>query len=351
MKRIRFIRRLLLVGLVSIPLLLSGCGWFGAEETSTQIDPPQVNYELETEIFTDVADEEVMAEPEQLAPVTLYYKDALGYVAPVGLRIPAEEGIAKLALEYMVEGGPAEGLIPSGFSALIPKGTTIVTNITNSGLAIVDFSEEFTQYNPQDERKILEAITWALTGFKSVNQVEIWVAGRVLKQMPVDEMPLDEPLTRGMGINLERTQDVNPALASAVTLYFQSQNADNYTYYVPVTRLIPHTDNMTAAAVHELVKGPLEESTLSSVMAATTEVLNVEQKEDVVIVNFGSNIKGADNKISSDSLQALVLSLTEQIGVPRVQIMIDGQAVVSTSDNVNYSTPVSRPSQVNPQKL
>src|SRR5690554_5674773 len=147
MKRIRFIRRLLLVGVVSIPLVLSGCGWFGAEETGSQIDPPQIDYELGASIFTDVEDEEVMAEPGKLAPVTLYYKDAQGYVAPIGLRIPAEPGIAKLALEYMVEGGPAEDLLPSGFQALLPKGTTIVMNIMKNGLAIVDFSEEFTQYN------------------------------------------------------------------------------------------------------------------------------------------------------------------------------------------------------------
>src|SRR5690554_4745436 len=152
MRRIRFIRRLLLVGLVSIPMLLSGCGWFGAEETSKQIDPPQVDYELGSEIFTDIEDAEVMAELGQgkLAPVTLYYKDAQGLVAPIGLRIPAEEGIGRLALEYMVDGGPADGLLPSGFSALIPKGTNIEMNITKNGLAIVDFSENFTQYNAQD---------------------------------------------------------------------------------------------------------------------------------------------------------------------------------------------------------
>jgi germination protein M len=351
MKRVRFIRRLMLVSLVSIPLVLTGCGWFGAEETSTQIDPPQVDYDLGADIFTDVVDEEVMAEPEQLAPVTLYFKDAQGYVAPIGLRIPAKEGIAKLALEYMVEGGPAEDLLPSGFHALLPKGTTIVTNVTKSGLAIVDFSENFTQYNPQDERKILEAVTWALTGFKSVNQVEIWVAGKVLKQMPVDGTPLDEPLTRAMGINLERAEGVNPALASAVTLYFQGQNEDNYMYYVPVTRLVPYTDDMTAASVRELVKGPVDDSQLHSVMPASTEILNVEQDNDIVVVNFGSNIVGSDQKVSSDSLQALVLSLTELTGVPKVQIMVDGQAAVVASDQVNYTTPVSRPAQVNPQKL
>lgn len=351
MRRVRFIRQLLLVCVICIPLLLSGCGWFGTEETSTQIDPPQVDYESGASIFTDVEDEEVMAEPEQLAPVTLYYKDAHGYVAPIGLRIPAQERIAKLALEYMVEGGPGEELLPSGFQALIPKGTTIVTNITKAGLAIVDFSDNFTQYNPQDERKIIEAVTWALTGFKSVNQVEIWVEGKALKQMPVDGTPLDEPLTRAMGINLERDEGLNPALASAVTLYFQGQNVEDYTYYVPITRLIPYTEDLTSAAVQQLVKGPDVNSQLHRVMQDTTNILNVEQKKDTVVVNFGANIVGSNQLVASDSLQALVLSLTELVGVPKVQIMVDGKAAIISSDHVNYTAPVSRPALVNPQKL
>lgn len=350
MTRYRWSRRCIFVSLAVLSLLLSGCG-LGAKDTSTQIDPPQVDYELETVPMTEVIDEEVMAVPEKLAPVTLYFKDAQGYVAPVGLRIPAKEGIARYSLEFLVDGGPSDGLLPEGFSALIPKGTTIKGMDIRDGLAIVDFSEHFTQYNAQDERKILEAIAWTLTGYNTIDRVQLWVEGKPLKEMPVDQMPLDEPLTRGMGINLERAEGVNPALASPVTLYFQNQNSENYTYYVPVTRLIPYTDDLTLAAVNELVKGPAEHSQLSEVISSTTEILDVHLTNDVVTVNFGNNLIGLDNKIAAEALQAVVLSLTEQTGVPKVQIMIDGKSGIATSDNTNYSQPVTRPSQVNPLKL
>lgn len=353
MRKHRFARRAAIVGLAAVPLFLAGCGIFKAEETGGYIDPPQVEYDLDVETDLDLGGNEwdVAAVPADEAPVTLYFKDRNGYVAPIGLRIPAEPGIAKLALSYMVEGGPGEALLPEGFSALIPAGTEIMgMDISPDGVAYVDFSEEFTNYNPQDERKILEAVTWALTGFNSIKSVQLWVNGKPLKEMPQDATPIDEPLTRAMGINLERDKDVNPAQASPVTLYFQSQTTDDHIYYVPVTRLIRYTDNMTLAALQELVDGPADGSGLHSVLALDTEILNVELLDDTVVVNFGERIQG-DLRLDADAMQAVVLSLTEQTQRPKVQIMVEGKAGIVIGEKTEFASPVTRPAQLNPITL
>lgn len=350
MRKHRFARRAAILGLAAVPLLLAGCGLFKAEETGGYIDPPQMEYDLDMESDLDLGghDWEVSAVPADEAPVTLYFKDRNGYVAPIGLRIPAEPGIAKLALSYMVEGGPGEALLPEGFSALLPAGTEILgMDISPDGVAYVDFSEAFTQYNPQDERKILEAVTWALTSFNSVNSVQIWVNGKPLKEMPQDATPIDGPLTRAMGINLELDNDVNPALASPVTLYFQSQTTDDYVYYVPVTRLIRYTEDMTLAALQELADGPADGSGLHGVLAYGTEILNVELMDDTVVVNFGERIQG-DLSLNAAAMQAVVLSLTEQTQRPKVQIMVEGKVGIVIGDKTEFAAPVTRPAQLNP---
>lgn len=348
----RWTRRAAIVGLAAVPLLLAGCGLFKAEETGGQIDPPQVEYDVDAEFDSEITDLETMAEPEeeQKAPVTLYFKDPDGYVAPVGLRIPAQEGIAKLSLAYMVDGGPASELLPHGFTALIPQGTEILAMDIHDGLATVDFSEQFTDYNPQDERKMLEAITWTLTGFKSVNRVQIWVEGKPLAEMPKDATPLDQPLSREIGINLEVEEGVGPALASAVTVYFQGRTDDNYTYYVPVTRLIRYTEDMTRAAILELIDGPSTQSGLHGVLSSETEVLAVDLHDDTVVVNFGGGIAEAEGEASDAAVQAVILSLTEQTGLPKVQIMVDGKAGVPVGSKTEYASPVTRPVQLNPIK-
>ena len=67
--------------------------------------------------------------------------------------------------------------ICQGTRAVLPAGTEVEVNITESGTAIVDFSNEFATYAPEDEQGILEAITWTLTQFDTINDVVIWING------------------------------------------------------------------------------------------------------------------------------------------------------------------------------
>ena len=346
MNKVRWKRRAMVAALAAAMLLAAGCGSAGNRDAPGGIDPPQVDYGEDLD-WSGEFSEEAMAAPEAKAPVTLYFRDPEGFVTPIGMRIPAEEGIARLSLQYMVEGGPAEDLLPEGFSAILPQGTEVKGIDIRNGLAIVDFSESFTDYNPQDERKILEAVVWTLTGFPSIDRVQLWVEGKPLKEMPVDGTPVEPYLTRAMGINLEMEPGLNPALASPVTLYFKNVSGDGYGYFVPVTRLIRHSESMTEALVRELVKGPSAYSPLHGVLDPETKVHDVVMTDRTVAVNLGGNVPVINGKVSGDALQALVLSVTEQTR-RNVQILVNGESGFESTDNVNYGVPVSRPAQINP---
>lgn len=349
-QRYGWTRHMAVIGLAAAVLLLAGCGWLGAGDATKQIDPPQVDYEFATDADIGLAEDlEVMADVLQKeAPVTLYFKDGNGLVAPLSVRIPAEEGIAKLMLANMVDGGPLSDQLPAGFIGLLPQGTKVLAMDIRDGLATVDFSEQFTSYNVQDERKILEAVTWALTGFPTIEQVSIWVEGKPLTEMPKDATPLDQALTRSMGINLEIDEEVNPAQASAVTVYFTGQTMDDYSYYVPVTRLIRYTEDRTSAAMQVLLEGPMAGSGLSSALPGETEVLGVKLQNDTVVVNFASGITDQEDQLKSGAMQAVILSLIEQTGLPKVQIMVNGSAGLPVGSSKEYASPVTRPVQVNP---
>jgi germination protein M len=71
-------------------------------------------------------------------------------------------------------------------------------------------------------------------------------------------------------------------------------------------------------------------------------VRSVKTTENLITVDFSGKLLGSDQKTSPDTLQSIVLSLTENTGVSKVQIMIDGAA---------KDVSVSRPSHVNPVKL
>ncbi len=330
----------------ALALVTTGCSLGG----SRSIDPPQVGYEVKTGKEAKAAS----AEAGKHLAATGYFLDAGGYTAPLQIRVPAGDGIAKQVLSHMVDGGPGSAQLPQGFRALLPKGT-IVKGIdikTDEKLAIIDFSKEFANYNMTDERKILEAITWSMTTFPTVEKVQLRVEGVALKEMPLDGTPLDMPLSRKtLGINLEASKGVNFGRASAVTLYFAGKTKDNKSYYVPVTRLIHQTDDLVKATMAELIKGPSGKS-LASVILPTAEVLNSAATGDIITVDFSDKLLGPDQKAPSESLQAVVLSLTETVGQStKVQIKVNGDAKVNATDNRSYAQPVMRPEHINEIKL
>lgn len=329
-------------------LLATGCSLNKSRESGQAIDPPPTDAQA-------MIDTATKATVEQTMPVTLYMKDAKGYVAPVTMNLPKTFAPATKALEYMVEDGPGKAITPSGFTALLPKGTKIkgVNIMADKKLAVIDFSKEFESYNAQDERKIMEAVTWTMTGFPTVEKVQIWVEGRALKEMPVHGMPLESELSRAMGINIEMTNGVNIGQSTPVTLYFVNQTSDQFTYYVPVTRMIKRTDDVAKAALEQLILGPSSNKGLASVMAPETGVLKIIKSDDTktITVDFNDKLLGSDKKLPAQAVQAVILSLIETTGFSKVQLMVNGDAKLTGTDNQSYTKPVARPANINPVKL
>ncbi len=194
--------------LLLMTLIVSACST-GSDEAMNEMDKPPVNYleedeslELENENQgeneeADKAEESVKDEGEDEQAVNetvkreLYLIDSNGLVVPQTIDIPKEEGVLRQSLEYLVEGGPVTELLPNGFKAVLPPGTSVSVNLQNN-VATADFSNEFKEYNPELERQVLEAVTWTLTQFENVDQVKIQINGYEQDRMPVGGTPIGE---------------------------------------------------------------------------------------------------------------------------------------------------------------
>ncbi|ANB60822.1 GerMN domain-containing protein [Anoxybacteroides amylolyticum] len=332
-------------------ILLSGCGLFKKEQAIKEVDPPQdVSYLKEGQQVTNPT-----AGKEEKATETvkreLYFIDKNGFVVPQTLELPKTDAVAKQALEYLVQGGPVTDMLPNGFRAVLPVDTRVLgVKIEKDGTIIADFSPEFAKYKPEDERKILEAITWTLTQFDNVKKVKIRINGHDQSVMPVNGTPIQDGMSRADGINIDTSGVVDITNTHPVVVYFVAQQGEK-TYYVPVTRRIPNkeTDDITAT-VNELVKGPTYGSGLVSDFQPDVQLVTKPSYENgKVTLNFNDAIYGSNKKhvISDHVLNALVLSLTEQKGVESVAIMVNGKANLVREDGKALSAPVTRPENVN----
>lgn len=347
--RKRTIKWFTAIGLVT--MLLSGCSLFQQTSELTEHDP-HTEHLIAAEVMGELANmpnDEDADMPEVTAPVTLYFEDANGFVAPVTMNIPMTTGIAERALEdYMVDGAISSAEIPAGFTPLLPAGTTVegMDIVEAEKLAIVDFSREFLDYDAAKERKIVEAVTWMLTGFPTIERVKIRVDGEPLHAMPAAGFPLYEPLTRSIGINLEPFNGVNLASAEAVTLYFKSESAESFDYLVPVTRMIEKSANKAQAVMEQLIAGPVHDG-LYAVLAPEVKVLDLQPSDEVVTVDFNEYVLDPEYRIMEDSMQSVILSLTEnQIG-EQVQIKVNGEVEVLGSNEQQLTQPVARPDHFN----
>ncbi|GLH64736.1 GerMN domain-containing protein [Parageobacillus sp. G301] len=350
----------LAASVVTSLLLLSGCGLFGKDEAVKEIDPPQdVSYLKDGQSLQETTGKQGGEKDEKKATETvkreLYLIDKNGFVVPQTVELPKTDAVAKQVLEYLVEDGPVSELLPNGFRAVLPADTRVLgVKLEKDGTIIADFSPEFANYKPEDEKRILQAITWTLTQFDNVKRVKIRINGYDQDVMPVNKTPIQDGVSRTDGINIDAKGVADITNTHPVTVYFVAQQG-NDTYYVPVTRRVSNKEkDDIVAAVNELIKGPSYGSGLVSEFQPDTQLVGKPKYEDgKVTLNFNEAIYGSNKKnvISDHVLNSLVLSLTEQKGVESVAIMVNGKANLVREDGKPLSEPVARPEKVNTESF
>lgn len=345
--------------LLIVPLLLSGCGLWG--ESSKEIDPPQDENYVEEGQSLDQESKKGKQEGESSSKTSeesaktiateLYLFDKNGLVVPQTLMLPKTVGTAKQSLQYLVKDGPVTPLLPNDFQAVLPSGTQVLgVNIDDNGTLTVNFSNEFKNYQPANEEKILEAVTWTATQFESVDNVKIQIEGVAQEVMPVNNTPIGEDgINRAAGINNQAGNVVDITGTNGITVYYPAQAADHY-YYVPVTKRVNAPEGDVAAVVESLVQGPVAHAGLLDEFGKQIKLLSEPSvKDEVVTLNFNEGIYSSNEKkvISQEALQSLVLSLTAQEGIEKVSIQVDGKTTLKNEKGEEITKPVSRPEQVN----
>lgn len=337
-------RNTVMVGLLAIPLVLTGCGFL--TKSTEPIDPPQEEQAAEQPTTSWIL------QHEGGDSYQVYLQDKNGYLAPISLPVVLTEdrAVGQQLLELMVDGGLYATMMPGEFRALIPQGTEVLNYEVVDGVAMVDFSEPFTSYNEADERAIVESIVYTLTSLEEVKGVSISVNGQSLDEMPVAGYPLAQIVDRHIGINIEMAPGVNYSQAAPVTLYFSAQTLDAEHYFVPVTRMINREESTVVAAITELGEGPQDIKSLTPVMMPV-EVSSYEIYDGVLHVDIQDESYEPGVFVPSQMLNAMILSLLDNTGVEAVQLRVNGDINIFDEHNQSYSEPVSKPEAVNALKL
>lgn len=344
-------RKILLHMLILCMVFMTGCTWLWPEEVATPAQPPGANDPLPR--LGSFVPQVIPASGENLRLRTVYLLDHHGrYLVPYVLSIPRVEGVARETISRLIDSSQNSlSLLGTELRLPLPATTELRGLTIRDGRAIIDFTEGFLAFqNALHERLAIDAVLYTMTEFENVDEVELWVDGNPLTALPSGQS-LPAILSREIReLNLEVLSTVSdPNQGSRVRIYFSASGpSGSFLYFVPVTRVIPQTSDLMAAAVHELIRGPLPGSNLMADIPAATALQGVQLAGDTVYVDFSREVLTyAGSAAEQAVLGALVLTLTDMQGVHEVRITVNGQTP-SLPHGFDISRPISRPIYINP---
>ncbi len=317
-------RRQVILGLsiFCIVLLMTGC--FNPIQALKDFISGEEQAEPEPRDNIDTGEEESVPEDTEvrLRETVLYYKDDMGYLVPVMREIEWEEGIARAALEKIIDGQEAAEIAEdAGLYPTIPAGTKILGLTIRDGLARIDLSGEALDCrNAGEEELMIKSIVYTLTEFNTVDSVQFMFEGKFLDTLEFGTR-VDGPITRG-DINL-----TGSASGSKVTVYFYRQNDKGFQYFVPLTVGVGSAGSGMDAAMKCLLEGPPEGSGLKSDIPENSKIMGMGLKNGIVYINFEKGVfdyQGSE-RIAENIVRSVTLTLREYPSVVGVQLLVDGK--------------------------
>lgn len=305
------LERILIGGAAALVLFLAARG--------TQTPLVEVPYEeAPPDNVTTIADPDV-----PMQETTLYYRDGSGYLVPVTLDVPQQEGIAKATLALLTSSTVNDMEAASlGLMTVVPAGTTYDLDIAD-GRARVDLSNEALNVDDAEhEYAMVNAIVETLLTFDTVDSVEFLVGGQKRSKLTYGT-DISGVFTGG-GINIESVSagtDISDT--ETVTLYFLSESGR---MLVPVTRVVYGEADINTA-VFELLKGPKSDSGLQNTLPENCSLIDVSVLDGTAVINlskeFEQVMSGSDG--GKHALRAIMLTCSRYPGVERVEFRVEGE--------------------------
>ena len=266
---------------------------------------------------------------EELSVNDIYLLDGYQYVAltEMPLFTKSIEDQALEIIDVLIEGGPGENKIPSGFKALI-NGETIVNNISiKDEILSIDFSKELLDTKKEYEVKVIESLVYSLTSLKGVKGIKILIDGKHLEILPQSKVILPDVLDKSFGINREYNL-TSLKNVSQITIYYLNKYNDDF-YYVPVTKYLNDDREKVNIIIDELANNNSYLTGLMSFMNNKAKLKDTLIETDEVILNFDSGIlNDVDSKtVLKEVTQSINYSIIANYGIKNVALNVDSEPI------------------------
>jgi germination protein M len=260
---------------------------------------------------------------------SVYLLDSNDYIAKTNILLLVDSQTIEEKAEQLISTLIAnkDNIVPSGFKPVIPENTKINNINYKDGLLTINFSKELLNIEEKYEEKMIEAIIYTLLSINNVNEISIYVEDEPLTKLPKTNISLPKKLDKSFGINkrydLSSRNDV-----SRVTLYYINK-VDNNTYYIPVTKYLNGKREKIKIIIDELSGAPIYETNLMSFLNSNTQLLNYEQMDNRIVLDFNHYIFSDINErnILEEVSYAIAYSIFDNYNIEEVVFSVDTEII------------------------
>lgn len=233
-----------------------------------------------------------------------------------------EEKIEKLLIN-LTEG--STGSFADGLSKVIPKGTVVNNVMVGNKYVTIDFSKELLNVSEEKEKSMITAIVYSVMDLDDFLGVSILVEGDNLEEYPNSKEKINKILDKRIGIN--KNYDITSLNNINRVVIYYLENINDDLYYVPVTKYVNDDREKINIIIEELASSYIYESNLMSFLNSNVSLLEYEEKENIMSLNFNDYLFDGNDKVLEEVLYSIAYSVFDNYDVSMVSFEVNGEIV------------------------
>lgn len=239
-----------------------------------------------------------------------------------------EERLLKL-LNNLIEGSSSS--FTDGLSKVIPKGTVVNNVMVGNKYVTIDFSKELLKVSEEKEKSMITAIVYSVMDLDDFLGVSILVEGKNLEEYPNSKEKINKILDKSIGIN--KNYDITSFNNINKVVIYYLENINDNLYYVPVTKYVNDERDKVNIIVEELASSYIYESNLMSFLNSNVSLLEYEEKDDIMFLNFNDYLFDGNDKVLEEVLYSIAYSVFDNYDVSMVSFLVNGEIVNQVDKN------------------
>lgn len=259
----------------------------------------------------------------------VYLIDNNNYLSRVKIATENEnEKLIYELIDILTCNGSNQDKIPNNFKCVLNENTkTNDVSIKNNTLKI-DLSKEFLETN--NEEQVIESLVYTLTALDNIDNIIIYIDGKLLNKLPKSNITLPSTLNRNIGIN-KKYELTNTNKINKTNIYYINKVNDTI-YYTPIT-LINNDSREKIEIIIDELSNKIIDNNLSSYLNSNTKVLNSYIEDNTMHVNFNENILNGfdDNNILEEVIYTISLSINDNYNVKNVFFDVNDKEIAKTT--------------------